>query len=397
MLTRRDLLKKSALLSLAPVIPEFLARTAEAAQAGRDERVLVVVQLDGGNDGLNTVVPFADEAYARHRNELRLPPDRILKLNERVGLHPAMRAGADLVEDARLAIVQGVGYPNPSRSHFRSMAVWQTASLDEERHDGFGWLGRALDGAESGAQAVAAIHVGREELPRPLRARRAIAASFAEASDLKLQISRTPVPSAQDGSDLSAFVRRSVANAYATAEQLAESSESGGGDSTDYPDTELARRLELVVRSLKSGAAARVYYVVQPGYDTHAVQLPGHARLLQEFSGAVAAFLGDLAAAGLADRVLLMAFSEFGRRVAENGSLGTDHGTAGPMFLAGPAVRPGLHGETPSLSDLDPGGDLEWSIDFRRVYATVLDDWLGLSSESVLSGRFAALPLLKEA
>jgi uncharacterized protein (DUF1501 family) len=161
-----------------------------------------------------------------------------------------------------------------------------------------------------------------------------------------------------------------------------------------FPDSELGQHLELVARSIKAGSAARVYYTIQAGYDTHAVQLPTQGQLLGDFSRAIRAFLDDLAAAKQADRVVLLAFSEFGRRPAENGSLGTDHGTAGPVFLAGPKVRAGLFGHTPRLGEL-VDGDLKWSIDFRRVYATLLHNWLELPSETVLGQRFEHLPLLE--
>jgi uncharacterized protein (DUF1501 family) len=386
-------LQRSALVSLAPVIPEFLARTANAAPIATDDRVLVVVQLDGGNDGINTVVPFADEDYARHRKELRLPTSELLKLNDHVGLHPALRAAADLVQDGRLAMVQGVGYPNPNRSHFQSMAIWHTAQLKEQDRDGRGWIGRAMDQARSPAKPPDIVHIGREDLPRALGARRAVAASFADAADLDLALAAPPIGSPPVGG-VSAFVRRTVANAYETAERLKETSATPDS-SARYPETELAGRMKLIAGSLKSGAAARIYYVVQSGYDTHALQLPHHARLLREFAAGLKAFLDDLAAAGLAQRVVVLGFSEFGRRVAENGSLGTDHGTAGPVFLAGPSVKAGLHGETPPLARLDGNGDLHWSIDFRRVYATLLGDWLGVPDKEILGGDYPPLPLLR--
>src|SRR6516164_1012918 len=206
MLTRRCLLKRSAMLSLAPTVPGFLSRTAMAAQPERDGRILVVVQLDGGNDGINTVVPFGDEDYARHRRELRIPTDRVCKLTQQVGLHPAMRRAADLVEDGRLAIVQGVGYPNPDRSHFRSMAIWQKARTDGQGPEVHGWLGRALDGAGI-ADGPAAVFVGERELPRALRGRRTVTASFADPADLALAIPATAAgsPERPAGDDLSAF------------------------------------------------------------------------------------------------------------------------------------------------------------------------------------------------
>ena len=397
MVHRRELLRRSALLSLSPVIPGFLARTAAAVEAGRDTRVLVVIQLDGGNDGINTVVPFGDEAYGKLRRELRLPADKLHKVADGVGLNPSMRAAADLLEGGRLAIVQGVGYPNPNRSHFESMAIWQSARPDGGRGEPAGWLGRALDIAPAGT-GPAAVFVGEQNLPRALFTRRAVTTSFADASDLSLVV---PQPPAAPATELSARRRTGGLRPPYRRERLyngdrVEGAASRRDGSARYPETDLARRLELVARSIKSGAAARVYYLIQPGYDTHAVQLPAHAQLLREFSGGLKAFLDDLAAAKLADRVLVLAFSEFGRRPAENGSLGTDHGTAGPVFLAGTAVKPGLVGKTPSLGDLQDG-DLKWGIDFRSVYATVLDRWLGVPSDAILDGHFEPLPLLLKA
>jgi len=187
MVTRRDFLKSTAFLSLSPVVPAFLATTARAAVAERDGRVLVTLQLDGGNDGINTVVPFGDQAYAKNRRELRLPADKLFKVGDGLGLHPSMRAAADLLESGRLAIVQGVGYPNPNRSHFESMNIWQTARPTDARDETLGWLGRALDRSPQ-ENGPAAVLVGDENLPLALFARRATSASFADASDLALTL-----------------------------------------------------------------------------------------------------------------------------------------------------------------------------------------------------------------
>jgi uncharacterized protein (DUF1501 family) len=275
------------------------------------------------------------------------------------------------------------------------MAIWQTARTDGQGPEVHGWLGRALDGAGI-ADGPAAVFVGERELPRALRGRRTITASFADPADLAVTIpaAAATVPGRSAGDDLASFVNRSVTSAYATAEELSAAARRGRDAAARYPASELGQHLELVARSIKSGAAARVYYAIQPGYDTHAGQLPTQAQLLGDFSRAIRAFLDDLAAARLADGVVLMAFSEFGRRPAENGSLGTDHGTAGPVFLAGPRLKAGLIGETPRLGEL-VDGDLKWSIDFRRVYATLLDQWLGLPAETVLGQRFEPLPILR--
>ncbi len=396
--TRRAFLKTSTLLALAPTIPGFLARTARAARTERDGRVLVVIQLDGGNDGINTVVPFADDGYARHRKVLRLTKDRLVKVNDQVGLHPSLADAGKLLESGRLAIVPGVSYPNPNRSHFRSMAIWHSARLDPEEHGGFGWLGRALDQDRLPAGATAATLIGSGPPPVALRGRRAVAAALEKPEDFTLSAGADPrpvIPTTEPADDLTAFVRRSMLDAYATADRLAAIT--GAPDTgARYPGSSLANRLQLIARLLKIGFGARVYYTLQSGYDTHAAQLPKHGQLLFELAGALKAFLDDLAASKLADRVAVLMFSEFGRTVRENGSAGTDHGTSGPVFLAGASVKAGMVGTMPSLIDLDPThGDLRVGVDFRHVYATVLEDWLGLPAQAALGGTFARLPLFR--
>ncbi len=393
MTRRRDFLRSLPLISLAPTVPGFLARTARAAAPRADDRVLVVIQLDGGNDGINTVVPSGDEGYAKHRRSLKLPADRLIKVSDGVGLHPAMGEAGKLLESGRLAIVPGVGYPNPNRSHFASMAIWQTARLDPEEHAGPGWIGRSLDA--SGGRADS-LFVGPGTIPAALRGRRAPASAIERLDDLKLvpTLGRQVDPPTVDepiGDDLAAFVRRSTLDAYAGADRLAELARLDDG-SARYPSTPLAARLKLVARLLKGGYASRVFYTTQGGYDTHAAQAPTHSGLLSDLSGALRAFLDDLEGSKLAERVLVLGFSEFGRRVAENGSAGTDHGTAGPVLLAGPGVRPGLIGPYPSLTDLDDG-DLKAAVDFRRIYATVLGSWLALPPVAPLGARFEPLPL----
>jgi uncharacterized protein (DUF1501 family) len=398
MSTRRGFLgaalSGSSLIALAPTIPGFLARTARAAAPRRDDRVLVVLELNGGNDGINTVVPFADEGYAKHRKTLRLARDQLVKVDDRVGLHPSLRDFGNLLEAGQLVIAQGVSYPNPSRSHFQSAATWHTARLDPEDHKGAGWLGRALD--ETGGLA-SALQVGPEPPSVAIRGRRSIATAIARIEDLTLESTRDPrtaLAGTRPGDDAVGFVRRSMLDAYTTADRIQRLR--SHRDDARYPQSGLASRLRLIARLLKGDQGARVFYTLQPGYDTHAGQLFAHSNLLRELSDALKAFLDDLAAAGLADRVAVLLFSEFGRTVAENGSAGTDHGTSGPVFLAGPNVRGGLVGATPSLLDLDPRfGDLRTTIDFRRIYAAILDDWLGLRSKQALGGAFESLPLFR--
>jgi RNA polymerase sigma factor (sigma-70 family) len=299
-----------------------------------------------------------------------------------------------------LAIVQGgVGYPNPNRSHFESMTIWQTARLRREERQGLGWLGRALDASPAGAGVPWAVFVGGGQLPQALRGRRATASALTRPEDLALSptVRARPLTSAAPpADDLAEFVRRSALDGYATAARMAEVARHPG-DSAAYPPFGLADRLRLVARLIREGAGARIYHTSQPGYDTHAGQLGSHALLLREWAGALKAFLDDLAGSRLAEGVVVLGFSELGRTVRENGSAGTDHGTAGLVFLAGPGVPPGLVGTTPSLTDLDERhSDLKVGIDFRRVNATLLDDWLRVPAGPVLGGTFERLPLFPD-
>jgi uncharacterized protein (DUF1501 family) len=374
MLTRRTFLRSSSLLALAPTVPAFLARTASAAGPDRDGRVLVVVQLDGGNDGLNTLVPLKNDAYQKLRPKLKVAEKDTIKLADGFGLHPSFRPADKLIKAGHLLAMPGVGYPNPNRSHFESMAVWQTARTDPEEHKGYGWLGRALDQAGGDSYTITT------DVPRALRGRRSAAISLTRLEDLMLSDAGTvrdaTGPEAQQ--DLLAFVRRHAVDGTAAAEKMAALTK--GSDGTGYPSTGLADRLRLVARLLKADLGTRVFYTTQGTYDTHSAQQFPHSNLLNEFAGAVAAFFADLQTAKLADRVTLLAFSEFGRTIQENGSGGTDHGTAGVVFLAGPHVKGGVAGILPSFTDLDKG-EPKMTTDFRRVYATVLGEWLNINGD----------------
>ena len=386
----------STLVALSSTVPGFLARSARAAGSARDRRVLVVIELNGGNDGINTVVPYRDEGYRRHRSATRLATGDLIKIDEQVGLHPSMTDAARLLNDGKLAIVQGVGYPNPNRSHFESMRVWRTARPDAAEAAGSGWIGRVLDGrAATSPSGPEAIFVGSGTSPVAVRGRRSAAITLERTDDYLVEdgAARHPVGrEAIDTDELTAFIRRSTLDAYATADRMATMTRVAPG--RRYPATRLAGELEQVSRLIKAGIGARFYYVIQSGYDTHANQLFNHARLLAELSGALGAFLDDLATARLAEQAAVLCFSEFGRRVSDNGSSGTDHGTAGPVLLAGAGVCPGVVGPTPSLTDLEDG-DLKVGVDFRRVYAAALEGWLGLPAAPVLGGAFEPLPLFR--
>jgi uncharacterized protein (DUF1501 family) len=277
------------------------------------------------------------------------------------------------------------------------MAIWHHARTARDEHDGNGWLGRAGELAPSRNSASAdSIYVGPDTVPVALRGRRANAVSLNSESDLHLADVGSAMPTTavvEPSPDISAFVQRTVAQSFDTARQFRASSDAQKPGAENYPGTKLGQKLQLVSKLLKFGGGTRIFYVSQPGYDTHAAQIYQHAQLLREFAGALKAFLDDLKAAKLDQRVVVLAFSEFGRRALENGSLGTDHGAAGPVFLAGPSVQPGPIGRHPSLTELDQG-DLKMSIDFRQIYATLLDQWLGISSTRILKADFNNLPLL---
>lgn len=421
--TRRDLLRLglggSTLLACGTTVPTFLARSAEALAGespgphggGGDGRILVVVQLDGGNDGLNTVVPHGDDIYHKSRPTLALAAKELKPIDDHVGLHPALDGFARLRDDGRLAIVQSVGYPNPNRSHFESMAIWHTARLEPGRETP-GWLARALDARPEAAGGDApAWHVAGGELPQALRGgrrhvptiesveafrRRLGVSDPGEAADQRAALDR--IAGASDGDNpLLQFVARSTVLSYSSSARLeAVLGDSSGGGAAKYPqDYALARRLRLIARLIRAGLSTSIYYVQLGGFDTHADQRYPHQARLRELGASLRAFLADLDGSNLGERVAVLVFSEFGRRLRENASAGTDHGTAAPVFLLGRPVRGGLHGPYPDLAHLDDEGDPRFAIDFRQVYATILERWLGLSAEATLGGAFEPLALFQ--
>ncbi len=401
--TRRQFIHRtagsSAVMVLGSHVPDCWLQAAEQSAVG-DERVLVVVQLSGGNDGLNTVAPHSDDAYRKARPTLALSKDDVLTIDRDQGFHPEMQGFAKLLEAGKLAVVQGVGYANPNRSHFESMDIWHTCHRQLQKQS-LGWLGRLLDASKQETSDVVGMHLGREKQPLALAARHVRVPSVKSLEEFKLQaggsealratIKALSQPRGTQG-DLLGFVQSSTASAL-TASERVEAAGKSYQTKTSYPDSELARKLRVVAQLIDAGLKTRIYYVELGGFDTHAQQQNAHAVLLRQWSDAVTAFVDDVSAQGHGQRVLVMSFSEFGRRVSENASQGTDHGAAAPMFLAGAPVRPGLIGKQPSLTDLHDG-DLKHAIDFRQVYATVIDRWLQGSSEALLGKRYTHVDLL---
>ncbi len=438
--TRRQFLRTSFLGgALASTVPLFLEKTfltldsmaaATPGQytTGKDGTILVVLQLAGGNDGINTLAPYGDDAYYKARPKIALPANQILKISDYAGLHPRLTGMRDLYGEGHLGLIQGVGYPNPNRSHFRSTEIWQTAS-DADRAESEGWLGRYFDHCCQGADPTVGVAIGGQT-PQAFTAPipKGIAFSDPEqyrymseaASDPKSAESfmrEMNIPehspdggghfgvadnaggsigmidgSPGDSGDPVEFLQRTALGAQMSSDKILAITRKTKS-SVNYPHSQLGNSLNLVSRLIAGGLPTRVYYVSQGGFDTHSNQLPSHDRLMTDLNAALSSFVADLKTQGNFNRVLMISFSEFGRRVAENASGGTDHGAAAPLFVLGGGVKPGLYGSYPSLTDLQDG-DLRFHTDFRSVYATALEKWLGAPSEQVLGRKFPLLPFI---
>lgn len=402
MLSRRQFLSRTAagtaFVSLQGAMPSLFAQAAALAKKiDQNDRVLVVVELNGGNDGLNTVIPYENALYYRNRPTLGVPKEKIVKLTDQLGFPPTMTRAAELFHQGKLAVVQGVGYPKPDRSHFRSMEIWHTASTASSPPR-TGWLGRVLD-----YQFQPNVELPRglaltSVLPQAFLAAKvtvpATAPEDAPAADLTPEqkllrhLSSTPT----EGKDALGFLRRQAAAAYASADRIREAA-AKFKSTAEYPGN-LGRQLRRAAEIITADLGIRLLFLSQDGYDTHNHQATAQGQNLTELSDALAVFQQDLEEHRVADKVLVLLFSEFGRRVAENASLGTDHGAASCLFLAGTRVRGGLAGTYPSLLKLD-AGDLIHTVDFRSVYATVLERWLGCPAEKLLGGKYPPLDLIQ--
>lgn len=380
-----------------------LHRAAAATPLPVGNKILVVLTLYGGNDGLNTLIPYADTAYHDARKDFGYDGDSVLRLDDSWGLNPAMKGMAQLWQQQKLAIVRGVGYPRPDHSHFRSMDIWQTASPTSPVNTG--WIGRWLDA--TGDDPLRAVNIGTVLPPLAVGAKTTAAAldiSKAKALPADLAGAFTGLGAA-DPADTPAqlLVARSYCSERTVAGTFEPITDGADADEGD-PDTEspageaggqsdLDRQLQLVARCVKARVPTRVYTVSLGGFDTHADEKATQERQLGEVDAAVSGFFTALQGDPAADDVILMGYSEFGRRVQANASQGTDHGTAGPVFVAGAGVVSGFHAEAPSLTDLD-NGDLKATCDFRSVYSEMLDRVLGADPSQVLGSDVAGLGVL---
>lgn len=400
LLSRRDLFRVGGLIAIGLTTPRWLSsiakadviRHAKGAKAPKDT-VLVVCQLSGGNDGLNTVVPWANKTYYELRPQLAIGEDKVLKLTNDVGFHPAMSALADLYKAGKVAIIQNVGYPRPNRSHFKSMEIWQSAS--PETNIKYGWLGRHFDHQMNTGPLNPVVALGLStDKPHALSGKNASIPCFASLTDIQSMVGDPDAermlrqiqgPDAPVGSTARVVQQANKAALDAMAQlskQLA-----GFTPKQTYANDPFGNGFRQIAHLIATSPQTRVIYFSAGGFDTHARQAESHERLLTGFSNAVSAFQKEMEGLGKDKNVIVLVFSEFGRRCYENASAGTDHGAAGPMFLIGSSVKGGLHGPLPDLANLQDG-DLKFSIDFREVYATTLDGWMGGDSEVVLGQKF---------
>jgi uncharacterized protein (DUF1501 family) len=413
MFSRRRLLQMGALAGAAGAVgtiaPTFLWRaqvargSSEGAPAAApNNRTLIIVQMAGGNDGLNTVVPYADSNYMSARPNLHVDPASVLQLNSALGLNPVMGNLKKLWDANQLAIVEGVGYPNPTYSHFDSMAIWQTAAPKGEFSDG--WLGRYFSQTGASANAdFAGIDIGG-----------ALAPMF-KASGITVPVVQNPASYrlALDPRDVSArleawedlqiaasarqhylpLIASAALDAQRSTQVLAQAV-SGYQPAVEYGKDPLSGSLRVLASVISQEPGTKVGYAMLGGFDTHSNERKTQDELLTTLSDAIANFEADLAAHGKADDVLLVTWTEFGRRVKENGSQGTDHGDGGSMFVVGTGVKQGVYGDVPDLTKLDSNSSIQWSTDFRSVYATILEGWLGVDSSAILGGRFQQLAFL---
>ena len=403
-MNRRKFLKQSAFTTAGTMlIPHFL-KAYEAQMMGHqglaasNGKILVVVQLSGGNDGLNTVVPYRNDIYYRERPTIAIKPEKVLTLNDEIGLHPAMTPLKALYDEGLVTVINNVGYPNPDRSHFRSMDIWQTAS-DSDAYWQTGWVGRYLDAACAGKaqEPFRTIEVD-DTLSLAMKGNSLNGLAMLDPKKLYSQTRSNLVTSLNkehpaNEPETVSYLYKTLAETVSSAEYVFNKTKVPGTNTT-YPNAELGNRLKTVSQLIQAGVDTSVYYVSISGFDTHINQPGQQERLLGQYAEAVGAFMTDLKAAGRQKDVMLMTFSEFGRRVKQNASNGTDHGTANNVFLIGgglPAKR--VLNEAPNLSQLTDG-DLAYSVDFRQIYATLLHDYLGVDDVAILGRKFNGVKIV---
>lgn len=386
-----------------------LAQRTGTSTAAND-RILVIVDMLGGNDTLNTIVPAEQDHYYRSRPQLAIPRNNLLMLDNDLGI-PAYAADIkNLYDDGALAIINGVGYPDPDRSHFRSREIWHTAS-DADRYEQRGWIAAMYDHTRTtdALQGVAVSNTlpqmfqGSGHIPGTHRVGVAFlkpdmfrwhAGRDGDDEQAFASLNKTHATTRADHED-PVYLLRAVTSDIVRGSRRVQKATRHPLSNAQYPNSRLAGDLKTIARLIDAGLPTNVYYVSLDGFDTHANQPGQHERLITDFSRSVTAFWQHMNTLGHHKRIMIMSFSEFGRRVAENGSRGTDHGTAGSMFILADGLHAGMHGRYPSLDNLDDNGDLRFTVDFRTVYATVLEQWMQVHPAGILGRPFRTLRLTR--
>ncbi len=394
--SRREILRAGLAGIGASAMPLVFSR-AMAADTSPSKRILVVLELSGGNDGLNTLVPYADDAYYRHRPKIGIRADKLRKIDDHYGFNAGMAGFERLYKDGRMAIMHGCGYAQPSFSHFTSMAYWHTGAPNSGEE--YGWIGRVADAIDSHATPNFIVNID-EVQSLAVRAREHVPVVFDDPEKFgrkglfqeRSLLDRAPDMDAE--ASASKHYLLDIAKSAREASQLVRDAWAGYKTPVDYGIVPV--QLPKIASLIAAGMPTRLYYTAyrHNSFDTHVQQSDLHQRLLTYVSDAVAGFMKDMERIGRADDVTMLVFSEFGRRVPENTSLGTDHGTANHMYIVGKPVKGGHYGTPPSLTKLDEGDNLVFTTDFRRVYASVIDGWLGYrNADQLLSGKFETFPV----
>ena len=368
--------------------------------------ILVVIQLTGGNDSLNTLIPYGNSLYYENRNTVAIPQDEVIAIDDNFGFNPAMRPIKDLYDHGKVALIQGVGYPNPNRSHFRSMDIWHTCEPDKQGSEG--WLGRVIrDIDPNGENVLTGVNFGRG-LPRALAVPGVPVASVAVLETYGVLTGISEEPDRTDALDVFARMYAPTIGSGPVMDYLGQTGLDAlrGADilktaparyvsSIEYADNAISKNLQGISKVLNANLGTRIFYTQHGGYDTHANQGPVHPKLWTELSQAISDFYADLAEHDVSEDVLMFVFTEFGRRVKDNGS-GTDHGSGGLAFAIGDPVKGGMYSEYPSLKEGDLlEGDLQFNIDYRGVYGSMIENWLHLDPIPVVGGNFEQLDFVK--
>ena len=394
---RRDFLIKSSMASSAVLVPSFMKAFESLDPRLFGYKKLVVIQLSGGNDGLNTLIPYRNDLYYSNRPGISIPKNRLIDMNGELGLNENLSPLKALYDKGYLSIINNVGYPNPNRSHFRSTDIWHTASNASEYLDS-GWMGRYID--QYGKKPYIGIEVD-DSLSLILKGRTINGVATKDAKKM-FNNAKTPffskVLETQTETHLSehnlGYLYKTMVGAKSSAKYIYETSKTSTSTKS-YPNNPFAKQLKTTAEFINSKLETKVYYVSMGGFDTHANQANRQSRLLKTYSEAMDVFVKDLEASDCFKDTLILTFSEFGRRVQQNAAGGTDHGAANNLFVIGKNLKkPGLYNDSPDLMNLDKNGDLKYTIDFRSVYATLLDQWLDASHSKVLGSSFETLDFI---